>query len=202
MMSTALDDDRLRRRSFSCYGDDDDAESTITRPYEEVRYRRTEREYRHDRANKVYTVVEDHGHDGYVPRSTRVPYSGQGISVNGNTIYAGGHVTYIENMKLHKDDKRAHQMPCEIPLHTITVEDRTGLWPKRRRYIHVSPKQKVSQLLEELLGKSRSRRLVAHRGHGLGKMILSRHHSMETILQEVKYLEIVYAEQTVLVRRF
>lgn len=198
-ISAALDNGRPRRLSLSYYSDDG-TESVFSRPYsayEGVRYHRTEKEYRREGSSKSYAGYHDD-----VFSSNSFPESEKGISINGNNIYAGGNVTYIENMKIRKGSRSAPRVHIETPLQMMAVEDRTGLWPKKCRYVYISPKQKMSQLFEELLGNSRSRRVVAHRGRGLGKVILSRHHTMESLFHEVKYLEIVYAEQTALIRRY
>lgn len=149
--------------------------------------------------------------------------SDQRINVNGNAISANGNVTYIHSLGAcagRENERQAKQRPIKSTtertvertvrfsspspshMHTVAVADRTGLFHKKRRYVQISPHQSVRELIHDLIGSSKSRRVVLHRLDGLRTTVLSKHDSIDRVLHRVKYLEIVYAEQTVVMRRY
>lgn len=159
-------------------------------------------------------------------RTSHQRRSDQRMNINGNAISASGNVTYIHSLGACTGREREKQQakpqpqpiksttertfertvrfasPSPSHLHTVAVEDRTGLFHKKRRYVQIAPHQSVRELIHDLLGSSKSRRLVLHRLDGLRPTVLSKHDSIDRVLHKVKYLEIVYAEQTVVMRRY
>ena len=120
---------------------------------------------------------------------THVPAS-QRIDIHDNTVHISTIQIYNAGNKL------------PVPTHTVAIKDRTCLFRTQKKYIQISPQYLVRDLLRDLIGQSRSKRVVLHRTDGLQRAVLHRHDSIDKVLYKVKYLEIVYAEQIVVIRRY